>query len=156
MFKLLVMAKDKDVGTVTKKQEIYPNARQKLFGRYLAMQEISPDDESPWGKTWKEYTERELYKHSGYKNGTSTIVKKSEGVQLVLRKYLTHTNEAEDRIKAKALRNIDTGLDTEDENKKIRWTEMAVKREEADKKRTAPLTVNAESVNMCFLLGIEQ
>jgi len=150
------MAKDKDVGVVTKKHDVYPNARQKLFGRYLAMQEISPDDESPWGKTWKEYTEHDLYEHSGYKNGTSTMVKKSEGVQLVLKKYLVHKDEAEDRIKAKALRNIDDGLDAVDDNKKIRWTELAVKREEADKKRTASVTLNADTVNMCFLLNLEQ
>jgi len=125
--------------------------RQKEVARMIFNRDVRPDPKL------KKMTDKEICVVAGYSpKKPSTDVIRAKGVQVELKEYYKYPDLVEGRLKAKMLRNIDDGLDSFSPDDKLNYTKLQVKREDTKVKAESKVVINANTLNMMGMLGIDQ
>ena len=133
------------------KLKVNPTPRQKKVAELLYRRDVTPE------RNVRKKTDKEICNIAGYAPcKPSTDIIRTKGVQIALREYYKYPDLVEERLRAKMLRNIDDGLDVDDEDKKLAYTNMQVKREDTKVRSEAKFTIKTENLNMLNLLSPPQ
>jgi len=124
-----------------------PRPRQKKLAQLL-YERMSND-------AMVEITDKKICEMAGYHSvKPTTHIIRADGVQRELQQYIKQNKKVEERLRAKMLRNLDSGLDAEDDAQRLSYTQLQAKRAEAENKQASTVTINTENVNMMTLLGL--
>ena len=122
-----------------------PTIKQMRLAKILAHREIEQ----------VEMSDREALALAGYNSpSATTLIIQGDGVQKLLQKYLSAQEDTEKVLQAKLYRNLDEGLDSEDEDKKLAYTSLQQKRESMFAQKEKKVDVNVENINMMTILGL--
>jgi len=137
--------------------DVIPTHKQKLLGAYYATREMSPQEIAPFGedRKWVDYSDTELTTLAGYsENNSTTTILTAPGTTKVIAHYLRFQEDYEKQNMAKTLRNINEGLDSEDQRYRLAYTTLNKNSLDKKEARESKTVINAENVNMLTIMGI--